>query len=53
MKDREIVIWYMGQGEDKDGKEIWPTQGAKLVSGGARITDMANKTEYKTEHICG
>ena len=37
----------MGQGGDKDGKEIGPTRGAKLVSGGARITSMVNKNrEY-------
>ena len=34
---------------DKDGKEMEHTRGAKLVSGDARITNMANKTE----HICG
>ena len=31
--------------EDKDGKEIEHTRGAELVSGDARITNMANKTE--------
>ena len=35
--------------KDKDGKEIGHTRGAKLVSGGARIANMANKTK----HICG
>ena len=35
--------------ESKDGKEIEHTRGEKLVSGDARISDMANKTEY----ICG
>ena len=35
--------------EDKDGKGIEHKRGAKLVSGGARITNMANRTEY----ICG
>ena len=50
--------WYVGQGgqEDKDGKDdkkFGHTRGAKLVSHDARITDMANKTEDKTEHICG
>ena len=38
----------MGQ-EDKDGKEIEHTRGTKLVSGGARIKNVVNKTE----HICG
>ena len=37
--------------EDKDGKEIEPKRGAKLDSGEAQITNMANKTEHKTEHI--
>ena len=44
--------WYMGQ-EDKDDKEFEHTQAAKLVSGDARITNVANKTEDLTEHICG
>ena len=35
--------------EDKEGKEIGHTGGAKLVSGDAQITNMANKTG----HICG
>ena len=35
--------------EEKDGKEIEHTGGAKSVSGGARIANMANKTE----HMCG
>ena len=35
--------------EDKDAKEFGHTRGAKIFSGDARITDMANKTE----HICG
>ena len=39
--------------EDKDGKEIEPKRGAKLDSGEAQITNMANKTEHKTEHIWG
>ena len=52
-KDRKIVEWCMGQGEDKDGKEIEPTRGAKLVSDDARVTYMANKTEDKAKHICG
>ena len=34
--------------EDKDGKETEHTRGAKLVTGDARITRMANKTG----HIC-
>ena len=41
-----IVTWDK---EDKDGKEFEPTRGAKLVSGDARTTNMANKTK----HICG
>ena len=35
--------------EDKDGKEIEHTREGMLVSGDARITNKANKTE----HICG
>ena len=35
--------------EDKDGKEIEHTRGAKFVSDDARVISMANKTEY----ICG
>ena len=34
--------------EDKDGKEIEQTRGAKLVSGYARVTRVAKKTK----HIC-
>ena len=30
--------------EDKDGKKIEHTRGAKLVSGNARMINMANKT---------
>ena len=32
--------------EDKDGKEIEHTRGAKLVSGDARVTRMAKKTKH-------
>ena len=32
--------------EDKDGREIKHTRGAKLVSGDARITNVANKIEH-------
>ena len=32
-----------------NGKVIGHTRGAKFVSGGARFTNLANKTE----HICG
>ena len=39
--------------EDKGVKETEHTRGAKLVSGDARFANMANKTEDKTEHICG
>ena len=39
--------------EDKDGNKIEPKRGAKLGSGDAQITNMANKTEYKTGHIWG
>ena len=37
----------MGQGKkEKDGTEFGSTRGAKLVSGDARITNMANKAEH-------
>ena len=49
-KNREID-WYMGtwDKEDKDGKETEHMRGAKLVTGDAGISRMANKTD----HICG
>ena len=45
--EKPIGTWWDNEG--KDGNEIEHTRGAKLVSGDARIANMANKTE----HICG
>ena len=52
----EYKIWNLTgtwDKEDKDDKEFEHMRGAELVSGDARITNIANKTEDKTEHICG
>ena len=36
----------MGLGGQGNGNEFVPTRGAKLVSGDARINNMANETEH-------